>query len=182
MAGLLQEKMEGVEETRAKPEEVSGGGKPADTKPVHEGIAVPPELQEMFERMVLAGMKVMFSRETHEMALQQIVGQPGPMGERLGKAMAGLMSLLFAESGGSLPPQLLIPVGTELLAQAADFLNEAGETVTSDDLAEAMGTMIETMFQAFGVDPEQLRQAGGAGYERGGLIEQAQQQPQPMGA
>ena len=133
---------------------------------VQEGINVPPQLQEPYQRVVLAGMKVLFSKDTHSM-VQEELAKPGPMGQKLGQGIAGLMLLLFQQSNKTMPPQLLIPAGSYLLAQAADYVKKTGQPVTNMDVAQGMEIMVDTLFSKFGVDPEKVMNAAGG----------AQQQP-----
>jgi hypothetical protein len=58
--GLIQDKM-------ARPE-----GDDLDTETIKENIKMPPELQEAYERVVIAGMKVMFSKESHKLMLDEL--------------------------------------------------------------------------------------------------------------
>ncbi len=53
--GLIQENM-------ARPE-----GDDLDTETIKNNIQMPPELQEAYDRVVIAGMKVMFSKESHKL-------------------------------------------------------------------------------------------------------------------
>lgn len=183
MAGLIEKKMAGEEPVQdgneAGPFKGQSPDAPAAGKAVRDNIQVPPELQDAYERMVLAGRKVMFSQETHESSMSQLMKEQGPIADRLGRSIAGLVALLFSESGNALPPMVLIPVGTNLLSDAADFLNESGtEKVTNADLAEAMGTMIETLFEAFGITPEKIQEMAGGGFQ---AAPQQQAQPAPQG-
>ena len=115
-------------------------------------------VQVPYQKVVLAGMKVMFSKETHEMVLEQMQAS-GPMGVKLGKSIAGLMLLLFQQSNKTLPPQLLVPAGAYLMAQAADYVKKSGQPVSSMDVAQGMEIMVDTLLHQFGVDPNKL--AGG---------------------
>lgn len=144
MAGLIQENMSGDELTPEK---------------VNSQIKMPPELQEAYDRVVLAGMKVMFSKATHDKVLKAIQGE-GPLAKRLGVGIAGLMAELFKQSNQTIPPQVLIPAGTNLLVQAADFLKRTGaEQVDNQTLGEAMQVMVNTILDMFGIDPMKLRGA-----------------------
>lgn len=144
--GIIQDKM-------ARPE---GDELTADA--VQKGIKVPPELQNVYERVVLAGMKVMFSKETHRLMLKELQ-RPGPLGDRLGKGVAGLMLLLFKESNQSMPPQIIFPAGIELLMQAVDFIRKSDlEKVTNADVGNAIEVLISTILEKFGVPPEKMQQ------------------------
>lgn len=144
--GLIQDKM-------ARPE-----GDDIDTETIKKNINMPPELQEAYERVVIAGMKVMFSKESHKLMLDELQKE-GPLGQKLGMGIAGLMLLLIKESNGTIPPEVIIPAGINLLTRAADFIRKSKiEKITNADIGDAMEIMISTILQKFGVEPEQMEQ------------------------
>ena len=144
--GLIQDKM-------ARPE-----GDDIDTETIKKNINMPPELQEAYERVVIAGMKVMFSKESHKLMLDELQKE-GPVGQKLGMGIAGLMLLLVKESNGTIPPEVIIPAGVNLLSRAADFIRKSEiEKITNADIGDAMEVMISTILQKFGVGPEQMAQ------------------------
>ncbi len=120
-----------------------------------------PEQSAQLDRIVLAGKKVMFSQKTHGMMLEQLDG-PGPIAQKIGQGVAGLVALLRQESSGSLPPNLLIPAGMILCAVVAQFLRDAGQDISDQDIAAAIETMTTAVLYASGIDPDKLtRIAGG---------------------
>ena len=125
---------------------------------VSNNIKMPPELQEAYDRVVIAGMKVMFSEESHKMLLQFMEGEGTPP-EKLGKGIAGLMLILFKESNETIPPQVIIPAAVQLLMRAADFAKKSGmEDITNEDIAGGIELMIAIVLEKFGVDPTQFKQ------------------------
>ena len=145
--GLIQEKM-------ARPE-----GDELTQESISSNIKMPPELQKAYDKVVIAGMKVMFSKETHRIMLKELQ-RGGPLADRLGKGIAGLMLLLFKESNETMPPAVIIPAGLELLMQAVDFLRKAGlEKVTNQDIGDGMEQMVTTIAQKFGASPDSLQKA-----------------------
>ncbi len=117
---------------------------------IQQNIQMPPELQEAYERVVLAGMKALFSEGSNREMLKRLEGK-GPIGLRLGKGIATLLLLLYSESNKTLPQAVIIPAGTYLIAQAADFLNQSGiEKLSNTDIGEAMATFVEATIQGFG--------------------------------
>lgn len=122
------------------------------------------------QRIVLAGMKVMFDKQTHQMMLDQLEG-PGTIAQKVGQGVAGLVALLMQESKNSLPPDMLIPAGMVLVVKAVEFLRESGQEVSDQDLGEAMNAMVTALLQAGGVDPDKLAAAG----ERGGQAKPAKE-------
>ena len=142
--GLIQDKM-------ARPD-----GEDLDTEAIKENIKMPPEFQEAYERVVIAGMKVMFSKESHKLMLDELQKE-GPVGQKLGMGIAGLMLLLVKESNNTIPPEVIIPAGVNLLSRAADFIRKSEiEKITNADIGDAMEVMISTILQKFGVEPEQM--------------------------
>jgi len=141
-------------------------------------IKVPQELRGAYEKIILAGMKVMFSKETNQMAMQSMQGD-GPVEQRLAKGVTDLMTILWKESNESLPPQLILPAAVELTTEAADFLNEAGqEEITVQQIGEAIRLMIGLLMQRFGVNEETVKQgAQGAQGQQGQPPQQPPQQP-----
>lgn len=147
MAGILNQNM-------ARPDAKSE----VSPEQVRKDMNLPPELQKAYERVVVAGMKMMFSKETNKYMLKQLEG-PGSMAEKLGGGVAELMLALFMQSNKTMPPQVIIPAGTELLVQAADFINQAGlAEVTNRDVGDGVQIMMSIIFKQFGVDPTKLMQ------------------------
>jgi hypothetical protein len=117
---------------------------------------------EQLDRIVLAGKKVMFSEQSHELVMQQLQG-PGELRDKIGQGVAGLLGLLMQESNNSLPPELLIPAGLILVAEAVRFLREAGQDVSDEDVGGSMAVLVSSLMRAGGVDPEKAKELGGKG-------------------
>ena len=125
------------------------------------------------ERIVLAGQKVMFSEKSHRLMLEQLDG-PGPIAQKIGQGVAGLIALLRQESRGSLPPELLILAWMILCAVVAQFLREAGQDVSDQDIGVAIETMTNALLHASGVDPDKLSAIASQGAKpEAGQAEQA---------
>lgn len=152
MAGLIQDNMPQPE---GQAPQAGGAGGKMDAATVNANIKVSPEMQDAYDRVVLAGMKVMFDKKTHEMAMKGLEGE-GPISDRLGTAITALIALLMKQSNGTLPPAVMIPAGTNLLMQAADFLRETGQDISDEDIGEAMSVMIESMMDMVGMSSEKL--------------------------
>lgn len=141
--------------------EVEGGGAEGDLSPrsVRAKLQIPDNLKDAYDRVVLAGMKVMFSKETSQQAMSFLSEENGAADERIGQGVAALMGLLMKQANGTMPPQIIIPAGVELVAAAGDYLKKAGENVTDDDIAGAMSDYVQIVLQQAGADsPEKMRQ------------------------
>ena len=124
---------------------------------------------DQLDRIVLAGKKVMFSKESHQLMLKQLDG-PGTIAQKIGQGVAGLIALLWQESHQSLPPQLLIPAGMVLVAIAADFLNQSGQQVTDQDIGQATEAMVTAVLHAGGVNPDKVAEIGASAGKPGAKI------------
>jgi len=147
------------------------GAPSADVSPkaIRAQMHIPPELQRPYAKIVMAGMKVMFSDGTHGMLVDRLLKSQGNLPQALGQGAADLMFLLVHESNNGIPPQLIVPAGTELIAHAADFLAQAGQPVSTADFAQAVAVFTKTVLSKVGMDPNKVM-AGG------------QQTQQPQGA
>jgi len=140
-----------IQDKMARPE-----GDDLDTETIKKNINMPPELQEAYERVVIAGMKVMFSKESHKLMLDEFQKE-GPLGEKLGKGIAGLMLLLVKESNGTIPPEVIVPAGINLISRAADFIRKSKlEKITNADIGDAIEIFTSTILEKFGVDPAKM--------------------------
>jgi len=126
---------------------------------VSSQIKMPAELQEPYERVVLAGMKLLFSKETNKAVVGVLQNQDGDLAQRLGKSIAGLLAELYRKSNQTMPPQVIIPAGVELLMQAADFIRKSKiEPINNKIIGDAMDTMVTTVLQMFKLDPGKIVQ------------------------
>lgn len=176
--GLIQDNM-------ARPDAESDDLTPETIK---KNMKIPPELQNAYDRVVLAGMKLMFSKDAQGFIQKQLAGG-GPIGQKLGESVAGLMLMMFAQSNKTMPPQVIIPAGLELLSQAADFLRKSKMAPLSNkDFGDATEVMLTTILQKFGVTPEKMQQLftqfnnQKANAAAGSTPAPAQGQQPPMGA
>lgn len=124
---------------------------------VRKGLHIPPNMQQAYDKVVAAGMQIMFDEKTRDRVMAEIQ-RPGDWSEKLGRSIAGLMMLMVQKSNNTIPPMVIIPAGMELMAHAVDFLNQAGEQVPDTEFAEGAALMIETLLKQFGVDPDKVMQ------------------------
>lgn len=137
-----------------------GGGGKLSPEALQAQMHLTPQQSAQLDRIVLAGKKVMFSQDTHKLMLKELDG-PGTIGQKIGNGVAGLVALLWQESQRSIPPMLLIPAGVVLCAVVAQFLKQAGQGITDQDIGNAIETMTNMLLSASGTDPDKLANAGG---------------------
>lgn len=169
MAGLIHEQMD----PNAAPEQPAPEQDAITPESVRSNMKIPEGLQAAYDKVVTAGLKVMFDPSTREQTMQFMEG-PGPVAEKLAQGVTGVMLLLYKESNQSMPPQVMIPAGLELLVHAAEVAGKSGLAVEKNDIAEGMADMVGLLLKQFGVDPEQMQgmltqlSGGGEGAPAGG--------------
>ncbi|MBT9174203.1 MAG: hypothetical protein DDT21_02614 [Syntrophomonadaceae bacterium] len=114
---------------------------------------VNPADKEAYNRIVLAGMKVMFSKETHQLLIQGVKEAGDPVAF-VTKGIVSLMGILFKESRATMPIGPMIYAGQSLLMEALDFMEQTGlvkinneiiATATQDYLEQMMDALEELM-------------------------------------
>jgi len=124
--------------------------------------AIPPEMREAFEKIVLAGMKVLYSKDMQP-EIQQVLAKPAPMWKKLAEGIAQVMTLLDHQSGKKLPQEIIIPAAIELVHEYAAFLNKGGKyPVSPEDLKQATQYVVIATAKLYGVPDEQIHQMFGA--------------------
>lgn len=110
-----------------------------------------PKDMEIFQRVVLAGMKLMFSEKTFAMLKTGMTKQDVPLPQRLAMETAGLMKMLMEKSAGKIPKQLIAPIGAMLLMEMGKFMAEGGVAQPNDkDISEATGLLFKLLFKMYG--------------------------------
>lgn len=176
MAGLIESKQaeaaEGEPPQTAPQEAAEGPETPgqaaAATSPqgIMENLHLQPGQREQLERIVAAGKKVMYSEQTHNVIVERLNG-PGPMPQKVGAGVAGIITaILVPEAKGALPPELLIPAGLVLVAEAADFLRQTGQEMSDADIGNAMQVMVGEILRAAGANPDKVAAMGEQGLQK----------------
>lgn len=119
---------------------------------------VPPELMDAFNRIVTAGLKVMYSPETRQMLANQLK-QPGDPSQIVGEGIAKLMGILYQQSKGTMPMKAAIPAAQVLTCEAIDFAAKAGiMEVSSQTIADCTKEMVTYLLQVFGFSQAKIQQ------------------------
>lgn len=109
-----------------------------------------PKDMEDFQKVVMAGMKIMYGKETFNIFASGMRKKDIPLPKRLAMESAGLMKMLFEKSGGKIPPQIIAPAAAMLLMEMGKFMKEAGvESPSSDQMREATGLLMGLLKQLF---------------------------------
>ena len=144
---------------------------------------VPAEMKGAFEKIVMAGLKVMHDPKTHDMTTKQLTKEGDPV-HNAAEGTASLLAILYKESKGTMSMKAGIPAAQVLLCEALSFMEETKiiPQVTNDMVATATKDMMAYILQLFGVSKDQIAKYMQAGAQ---AVKQPQQpallKPQPTG-
>lgn len=119
-------------------------------------MTIPTELQQMHNRAVKAGLRVMFDAENQAQTLAYMDGSES-MPQKIGEGISAVVQFIAEVSNGTFPGELVIPVGVELIAHVVDVGRKAGMEVSDADVAEGMSAFIEAVLKGSGATPEQMQ-------------------------
>jgi len=115
-----------------------------------------PEQRSAYSRVLKAGMTMMYSPETRGAMNEIILDKSIPMANKMGEGIANLVVMLDNEGNGTIPKDVLIPVGIALLFEVADYLFEVGMEVTEKDLSDGMEFMVYGIYEGYGIPSEEV--------------------------
>jgi len=137
--------------------EAQQGGQ-IDIQPMLDGIEVPPNLKPMYDKVILSGMRIMFSKGSHQLLVDQLQKE-GPLAEKISAGIVALMYMLWTQSNKSIPPQLIIPAATALTLRAFDYVQKTGDPeATKEVLGQAVEGSIDGIMNGFGGNIDTMEQ------------------------
>ncbi len=122
---------------------------------VRAKMNLPPELKKAYERVLQAGIKLMFDPRTRAETMQMIAA-PGDPVQKIAQGVGSVMVVLFEQSNGTMPQQIIIPVAVELVMHVVEVVREAGAEISNEQVGAATEQTINFIMQKFGIDPNQL--------------------------
>lgn len=140
----------------------------------------PPNLRVAVQKIYVAGMKVMYSPDTHQLMLKNLQNQALDPGTAVGKGVAALITLLFQQSKGTMPIPAVPLAAVLLVCEALDFMEKSKlAQVTPQVIDTAVQTVIAMLMQKVGLTPQKMMQIA-AQARNGGVPQPQQPQPQPQ--
>ena len=123
-------------------------------------MKLPPQLKKPFDAGVRNGLLMLFSKGAREESLDMLAKSTN-MAKTLADAAFSTVFILHEKSNGTMPPQIIVPVGVELLAHCFEVAQKAGIPMDNNDVAEAMGLFVGAVLKAANIGPEQMQQMVG---------------------
>ena len=118
-------------------------------------IPVSPKMRDTVDRIVAAGMKVMYSPEMAD-EREQAVSGGGPVAQALAESITGLTLILDQKSQGGLPIEAIFPAAMELLSDAAEMFIKAGKPVDQETYNDAARMMFVMIGRKLGANNDEL--------------------------
>lgn len=144
---------------------------------------IPPAQQQVFDKVILSGMRIMFDKNSHQMTLDQL-NQPGPMATRISNGIISLIYMLWTKSNKTIPPQLIVPATLVLTLRAFQFLQQSKDPeATREVLGEAVAEAVQGVMDRFGATQDKIPalMKGQAGAPAGAPAPAAPMPAQPGG-
>lgn len=146
---------------------------------VRKGMKLPKGMEAAYDKIIKAGLRVMFDPSTRE-DTAAFIEESGGDPAKLAEGVTAVVVSLFQESNQTMPPNLLIPAGIELLVHASEVANNSGMQFGKEQIAEAMSQVVQQILTKFGATPEQMQKMM-SGMDSGQSA-QPQQGQAPQGA
>lgn len=147
-----------------------------DTKQVTDKIQVPPELKQAYEKVIAAGMKLMFEDDSMFQTMVQNLEAENDksIDQKISDGIIGLMLAMFKKSGGKMPGAVIIPAAVYLLMQVIEFIQKSGHDLPNEVVSAATQQVVFGIMKAFGAGDQQqvlgkFQQMGQAMQQKGGV-------------
>lgn len=131
---------------------------PVDVAPIiaKARADIPPQQLEMFDKVVLSGMRIMFDKQSHGMTLEML-DKPGPLATRIANGIITLVYMLWEKSNKTIPPQLIVPATVVLTLRAFEFLQQSKDPeATTDVMGEAVADAVQGVMDRFGATQDKI--------------------------
>ncbi len=162
-----------LDSARPDPTNDSSGSSIAPEKvaQMQEALAskVPPNLKQAYDKIVLAGKKVMYAEKSAEMVRKEL-DRDKPIDQKLAHAAAGLIVTLEKQSKGTMPQDAALLAGACLLLEMVDLVLQIDMPVTEQDVRDALDTFVTLNMMKHGANEQQIMGALGV---QGAAPEQA---------
>lgn len=114
------------------------------------------KMGDAYDRVLTAGMKLMYSADNSQMMQQIIMDEKIPVANKLGEGIANLLVMMDNQGNGTIPKEVLVPVGVAMMFEAADYLFEVGIDFTENDLGDALELLVRSILVGYGIDPSKI--------------------------
>jgi len=128
---------------------------------------VPEDMKRDYLAIIVAGMKIMFSPETHQIAVRALTeaAQSRSLPHAVALGTVTLMNMIYQESKGQMSIPASFPAAVVLMLYAFEFVEKMQPiTITPQMIADATKVVTLGLMKLFGITQEKL--AEGLDYAR----------------
>ncbi len=119
---------------------------------------IPPAMQANFEKVVHAGLTILYSPKLAQQRNAQLANVTDPA-QLAGQGAARMVSNLFQQSGKKIPIPLIIPAAMVLAFEFLDLAAKAGKAqITPDLIAKATQAVADAILPLFGATKDKVAQ------------------------
>lgn len=123
-----------------------------------------PQLKDAYQRVVMAGMKALYSPQTRK-TLMEGLSRKGDPAIIVAQEVAGLVKMLDGKANMKIPKEVIIPAAVTLMLDLFKFMEEAGKLKPDEEMVKrGMAVLTEILFREY----QQMES----------MMQQGQQQPQ----
>lgn len=110
-----------------------------------------------YDKIVAAGTKVIYDKETFSELIKGIDQSEDPISE-VAEGIVGILGLLYKQSRKTMPLVPMISAGMALLIDAMDFMEQAGVAdIDKETLAKATAIYMNSLLPKMGLTPEKMQ-------------------------
>ena len=147
--------------------------------------ALPAQHKDDYQRIVVAGMKVLFSQDTGHLLDQGIATHKANLGRGVIDGTKKLIATLYQESGQRMSVPMSVPAAITLMCFMLDHIESAtGAKVDADMLGKMIQALTQEILGFFKIDQGQLAKgidyarANKAQFEQNGSFQDPAAQPE----
>lgn len=137
-------------------ERAAPNGGAVDIEAMRSEMTIDPPLQDMYDKLILNGRRIMFDQETFGETSKYMSG-PEPLDQKIADGIVAVVVMLHDKTNKGMHPRLIVPVTLGLTLDAFEFIQRAGDpAATKQVLGEAVAMATTNVMEKFGVPQDQL--------------------------
>lgn len=113
--------------------------------------------QGAYEKVVLAGAKVLYDDQTHDAIMQTLQAGKDNPARALSNVVSNIITQLNEKAGGKIPQQVILPAASELLSMVTELAEASGLFQPDDKITDSayMG-IVKSMIEKYPPPPEDV--------------------------
>ena len=131
-------------------------------QPAQDDTTVTPKEQEAYERVVLAGIKVLSDPKTNPQVMTMLGDEGGgDPAQRLAKTTSTIFSQIDEQSKGTVPLAVVANAAGEILENVVQFANESGVMTVDKTMQDKASQFLwMDLSEMYDIDPEEIKSLG----------------------